>query len=145
VHIPCGDFNPALTDIGAGRIDVAVTGLAQMLPYRQSNQLRFVAIINCVRSPLAPEMQTAAEAGFPDLSFDAITGFFGWRDMNDDLRTRIADDVRAFAARPSIKLCLDAIGIRPHGSTPEEFAAAIEDQRVKIAVIAAAIGAKPSE
>jgi tripartite-type tricarboxylate transporter receptor subunit TctC len=143
VYIPYRDFNPALSDLGEGRIDVAVTALTQMLPYQQSNQLRFVAVINRSRSPLAPEVPTAADVGFPDLTFDAITGFFGWRNMPDRLRAGIADDVRALAEDPSIKRRLEAIGVRAHGSTPEEFVAAIEDQRAKVAAIATSIGTKP--
>jgi tripartite-type tricarboxylate transporter receptor subunit TctC len=145
VYVPYRDFNPALSDLGEGRIDVAVTALTQMLAYQQSKRLRFVAILNRVRSPLAPEVPTAAEAGFPDLTSDGITGFFGWRNMPEKLRSRIAGDVRTLAADPSIKRRLEAIGIRARGSTPEEFAAAIEEQRTKIAAVAAAIGAKPSQ
>jgi len=49
VYVPYRDFNPALSDLSEGHIDFAVTALAQMLPYQQSNQLRFVAVINRVR------------------------------------------------------------------------------------------------
>jgi len=63
--VPYRDFNPALADLGEGRIDVASTALAQMLPQQQANKLRFIAVINRVRSPLAPDVPTAAEAGHP--------------------------------------------------------------------------------
>ena len=55
-------------------------------------------MINRTRSPLAPNVPAAAELGYPDLVFDGITGFFGWRDMSLELRQRIAADVRAVAA-----------------------------------------------
>jgi tripartite-type tricarboxylate transporter receptor subunit TctC len=142
-YVPYRDFSPALSDLGEGRIDVASTALTQMLPYHNANQLRFVAVINRARSPLAPEAPTAAEAGYPDLTFDGVTGFFGWRGMPHALRSSIASDVRAIAADPAMRQKLDAIGIAARGSTPEEFAAAIEEQRAKIAKIAAAIGARP--
>jgi tripartite-type tricarboxylate transporter receptor subunit TctC len=35
------------------------------------------------------------------------------------------------------------VGIRPRTSTPAEFAAAIEEERSKVAAIARAIGTKP--
>jgi len=62
--------------------------------------------------------------------------------MSDELRTSIAD-VRAIAGDPSIKQRLRAIGIRAHSGTPEEFTAAIEEQRTKVAAIATANGTKP--
>jgi hypothetical protein len=40
---------------------------------------------------------------------------------------------------------LAAIGIVVRPSTPGEFAAAIEEQRAKVAAIAAAIGTKPTQ
>jgi len=40
---------------------------------------------------------------------------------------------------------LPPLGIVARASTPDEFAAAIEEQRAKIAAIAAAIGTKPTQ
>jgi len=40
---------------------------------------------------------------------------------------------------------LERMGIVARASTPDEFVAAIEDQRVKLAAIAAAIGTKPTQ
>jgi tripartite-type tricarboxylate transporter receptor subunit TctC len=145
VYVPYRDFNPALADLGEGRIDIASTALTQMLPHQQAGKLRFVAVINRVRSPLAPDVPTAAEAGYPDLTFDGVTGFFGSRDMPAALRRIIAADVQAIAADAAVKEKLAAIGIVARGSTPEEFAAAIEEQRAKVASIAAAIGTKPTQ
>ena len=144
VYVPYRDFIPALTDLGEGRIDVASTALAQMLPQQQANKLRFIAVINRVRSPLAPDVPTAAEAGHPELTFDGVTGFFGWRDMPSRLRDSIAADVRAITADREVQQKLAEIGIVARGSTPSEFAAAIEEQRAKVAAIAMAIGTKPA-
>jgi tripartite-type tricarboxylate transporter receptor subunit TctC len=145
VYVPYRDFNPALADLGEGRIDIAATALTQMLPHKQSGRLRFLAVINRARSPLAPDVPTAAEAGYPDLSFDGITGFFGWRDIPPELRDRIAADVIAVADDPGIKERLATIGISARSSTPIEFAAAIEEQRAKVAAIAVSIGTKPTQ
>jgi tripartite-type tricarboxylate transporter receptor subunit TctC len=142
VYVPYRDFNPALADLGEGRIDVASTGLTQMLPHNQAGKLRFLAVINRTRSPLAPDVPTAAEAGYPDLTFDGVTGFFGWREMPVELRDRIAADVRTVANNAAVKERLAGLGIVARGSTPDEFSAAIEDQRARVNVIAAAIGTK---
>ena len=145
VYVPYKDFTPALNDTGEGRIDVASTALTQMIPYQQSGKLDFLAVLNRTRSPLAPQVPTAAEAGYPDLSFDGVTGYFGNRDMPAELRDRIAADVRAVADETTVRDKLAAIGIVARPSTPAEFAAAIEAQRVKVAGIAAAVGTKPTQ
>jgi tripartite-type tricarboxylate transporter receptor subunit TctC len=145
VYVPYKDFTPALNDVGEGRIDVASTALTQMIPYQQSGKLTFLAVLNRTRSPLAPQVPTAAEAGYPDLSFDGVTGYFGNRDMPSALGERIADDVRAVADETAVRDKLAAIGIVVRPSRPAEFAAAIEAQRVKVADIATAIGTKPTQ
>jgi len=54
-------------------------------------------------------------------------------------------DVRAEADIPAVKDRLSTMGIVARGSTSIEFAAAIEEQRAKIATIAAAIGTKSTD
>jgi tripartite-type tricarboxylate transporter receptor subunit TctC len=145
VYVPYRDFNAAALDLGEGRIDVMSTALTNMLPQLQAAKVRVLAVLNRVRSPAAPDVPTVAEAGFPELTFEGVTGFYGWRDMPAELRGRIAADVRAVADSPAIKERLEKIGIVARGSTPGEFAAAIEEQRAKVAAIAAAIGMKPAQ
>jgi tripartite-type tricarboxylate transporter receptor subunit TctC len=143
VYVPYRDFNPALSDLGEGRIEVASTALTQLLPHSQAGRATLLAVLNRTRSPLAPGVPTAAEAGYPDLTFDGVTGFFGWRDMPSGLRDRIAADIQAVAKNPAVSDRLPPIGIVARGSTASEFSAAIEAQREKVAAIAAAVGTKP--
>jgi tripartite-type tricarboxylate transporter receptor subunit TctC len=145
VYVPYRDFNSAIVDLGEGRIDIAAASLTGLMPQQQAGKVRVLAVMNKVRSPAAPDVPTAAEAGYPQLTFDGVTGFYGWREIPGELRDRIAADVRAVAESTAIKERLAKIGIVARGSTPSEFAAAIEEQRAKVAAIAAAIGTKPSQ
>jgi tripartite-type tricarboxylate transporter receptor subunit TctC len=145
VYVPYRDFNSAIVDLGEGRIDIAAASLTNLMPQHQVGKVRVLAVMNKARSPVAPDVPTAAEAGYPQLTFDGVTGFFGWRDISGELRDRISADVRAVANSDAIKERLAKIGIVARGSTPGEFVAAIEEQRAKVAAIAAAIGTKPGQ
>jgi tripartite-type tricarboxylate transporter receptor subunit TctC len=145
VYVPYRDFNPALSDLDEGRIEVVSTGLTQLLPHAQAGRVRLLVVLNPTRAGMAPQLPTAAEAGYPALSFDGVVGFFGWREMTTDLRDRIAGEVRAIAENPTTRDRLAPIGIMAKSSSPAEFAAAIEEQRRKVAAIAAAIGTKPAQ
>ena len=136
------DFAPALQDLGEGRIHVVVTGLALLLPQVQTGKARMLMVTNRERAPLAPDVPTAREAGYPDLTFDGVVGFYGWRDMPDNLKERIAADVRAVGADPEVGARIESAGSIVRLGSPSEFAAAIEEQRAKIAVIAQAMGGK---
>ena len=143
VYVPYRDFNPALSDLGEGRIEVVSTALTQLIPHAQAGRAKFLALLNRTRTPLAPDLPTAAEAGYSDLAFDGVTGLFGGKDMPSGLRERIAADVRAVVDNPAVRDRLPPLGIVARPSTPAEFTAAIEEQRKKIAAIATAIGTKP--
>jgi len=137
------DFGPAFQDFATGRVHLIATGITLLLPQANSGRGRLVLVTNSQRSPLAPNVPTPAEAGFPELTFNGVNGIYGWRDMPESLKARIASDVREIANDPAI-----AERLRPTGSTMRpgnaaEFAAAIEDQRLKVAAVAQALAAKP--
>jgi len=138
------DFTPALQDLGEGRIHAAVSGLAFLLPQVQTGKAKLLMVTNHERAPLAPDVPTAQEAGYPDLTFDGVVGFYGWRDMPVDLKERIAADVRTVGADPAIVSRITSAGSLVRLGGPAEFSATIEEQRAKIAAIHHA-AAKPAQ
>jgi tripartite-type tricarboxylate transporter receptor subunit TctC len=137
------DFAPALQDLGEGRIQVAVTGLSLLLPQVQTGKAKLLMVTNHERAPLAPDVPTANEVGYPELTFDGVVGFYGWRDMPDDLKEHIAADVRAVGADPAVRARIENAGSAVRVGSPAAFAAAIEEQRAKIVAVAGAMGEKP--
>jgi tripartite-type tricarboxylate transporter receptor subunit TctC len=105
---------------------------------------KLLMVTNRERAPLAPDVPTAKEAGYPNLTFDGVVGFYGWRDMPADLKERIAADVRAVGADPAISMRIATAGSVVRVGGPTEFAEAIEEQRAKIAAIHQA-AAKPAQ
>jgi tripartite-type tricarboxylate transporter receptor subunit TctC len=144
VHVPYRDFGQALVDLKEGRIGAVSTALTQMQPHAQAGNLKLLAVNNRVRCVSAPELPTMTELGYPDLAFDGVTGFFGRRAMPDELRQRIAADVRTVAAQAEVVAKFKEIGVVSRSGTPAQFAAEIEEQRAKVAKIAAAIGTLPA-
>jgi tripartite-type tricarboxylate transporter receptor subunit TctC len=145
VQVPYKDFTQAINDLSEGRIQVAATSLAVVRPHVQAGKVTPLAVTSRNRAPTSPDVPTAAEAGFPALAFAAFGGFFGGRDMPADLRERIAADIRAVGVDPALAATLTAAGVAVRTSTPAEFAAAIEDERAKVATIAQAVGIKPAQ
>jgi tripartite-type tricarboxylate transporter receptor subunit TctC len=137
------EFGPALADLGEGRIHAVASSISIMAPPVQAGRVRMLMVVNRVRSPLAPDVPTAAEAGYPELTFDGVVGFYGTRDMPAEIIDRVAVDVAAVASDPALAVRLASLGSAPRVGTSAEFAAAIEDQRAKIAAIAGA--SKPTQ
>ena len=138
-------FNQAFIDLGEGRIDAVAAGVAPLLPHSRAGRIKLLAFINRERSPVAPEIPTVVEAGYPKLPLSGPTGFFGWREMPNGLRERIAAEIREIAGDSVIGQRLANIGSVVRSGTPAEFAAAIEEQRATIAGAAKLIGTKPGQ
>jgi tripartite-type tricarboxylate transporter receptor subunit TctC len=143
VLVPYRDLNLAIQDIAEGRLDVYMSSLTSVLPLAQAGKIRLLAVTNKQRAPMAPEVPTAIEAGFPELAVEGLAGFFGSREMPADRQDRVAADIRAVAADPILGDRLAAIGVVALGSTPAEFAAAIELRRSRMVAMVKLVGSKP--
>jgi tripartite-type tricarboxylate transporter receptor subunit TctC len=143
VQVSYRDFAPAYQDLNQGRLHVVGTGVPTLVPHHQAGTARLLFVTNRERSPQAPEIPTAAQAGYAELTFDGVSGIFGASDTPPEIRARIAADVRAIIADPAFRARVTAVGTAPRLDTPEEFAAAIDAQRAKVAAIHQASAKKP--
>jgi tripartite-type tricarboxylate transporter receptor subunit TctC len=84
------------------------------------------------REPTLPGVPTVAEEGFPEMEMEGLFGLFGWRDMPLDLRDRISADMQAVSQDPSVRTRVEAAGQHVLGGTAGDFAAAVEQQRLRI-------------
>ena len=137
-NIPYRDFAPAYQDLNTGRLHAASTGVPTLIPHHRAGTAKLMFVTNRIRSPQAPDVPTAREAGYPMLTFEGVSGIFGWRGMPEEIRRRIVSDVSAIVADPAFRVRVESVGTVPRPGTPKEFAAATEDQRATIAAIHAA-------
>jgi tripartite-type tricarboxylate transporter receptor subunit TctC len=144
VKVPYRDSVQGLNDLIEGRLQLYVTALAIVRSQADAGKVRIVALTNRERAPIFPNVPTAAEAGFPTLQLEGLVGLFGPRKMSSGLRERIAADIRA-VADPAVSARLEATGQIVNIGTPDEFAAAIEEQRSRVAAAAKDLGLKPAQ
>jgi tripartite-type tricarboxylate transporter receptor subunit TctC len=142
-HVPYRDQNLGIQDLAEGRIQLFATAMTALLPLAQGGKIRIVAMTNKERSPLWPDIPTVSAFGYPELAFEGLIGVFAPRGTPDERRQQIAADIRAVAADPAVAQRLAATGQIARGSTPAEFAAAIEEQRSRISAIVRLIGKSP--
>ena len=135
----------ALNDLAEGRVQLYAAALAIMRPQVQAGRVRQLAVTNSERAHAAPDIPTVTEAGYPGLAFDGLVGLFGLSDMRSEVRARIAADVRAVGGDAEIAAQLDVTGQALNVGGPQEFAAATEAQRAKVAAMANELGIKPAQ
>jgi tripartite-type tricarboxylate transporter receptor subunit TctC len=135
----------AANDVAAERVQFYAAAYAIVRPQLQAGKLKLIAVTNSERAPTLPDLPTAKEAGFTDLTFDGLVGFFGWAGMPTELRDSIAADIREAAADPTIEERLSLTGQIPNPGGPAEFGAAIEAQRARLAQAAKELGIVPTQ
>src|SRR5215207_6447275 len=128
--IPYRDPVQALNDVAEGRLQFYWSSLAIVRGAIDAGRIKLLAITSSAPSSIVPGVLTATQAGFPGLTFDGLVGFYGTRDMPNELREKIATDVRAALADPVIVDRLQATGQEVVPGSAAEFAAEIEKQHI---------------
>ena len=144
VHVPYKDAATPQADLGAGRIQVLAQSLQGVAAPVGARTASIIAVMSGQRVASLAAVPTAAEAGFPELELEGLSGLFGWRDMPASLRERISSDMLAVAEDAVARERIEASGQRILGSTPAGFEAAIERQRARVREIADLIDLKPA-
>ena len=136
----------AANDLAEGRVHMYMSALAIVRPQLQAGKVKLLAVTNTVRAPAAPDVPTVKEAGYGELTFDGLVGLFGPTGTPNELRERIAADIRAVVATdPVIGERLTATGQILNIGGPAEFGQATQEQRDKVAAIAKDLGVKPTQ
>ena len=141
-RVPYRNPQDAANDLSTGRVQVAEASLATLRPQLQAGIIKLLASTNSIRPPTHPETPTVNEAGYPELALDGLVGFFGPRDMAAELIARIAEDIRAIVQEPDFGEKLSPTGQIANAGGPSEFAAAMQEQRDRLAIAAKELGLK---
>jgi tripartite-type tricarboxylate transporter receptor subunit TctC len=145
VRVPYRDIMQAPNDLAESRIQVLSTSLAVVQPLSQAGRIKVLAVTSRQRAPSAPDVPTAAEAGYPALTFESIGGVFGPQGMAKELRESIAADFQKVAEAPIIAKRLGDTGQIISVLGPAEFGARVQEQRDKLAALAETLGLKPAQ
>jgi tripartite-type tricarboxylate transporter receptor subunit TctC len=143
-RVPYRDVSSAMQDLSQSRLHFYVAGLATQLPMAQSGSVRMIAVTNKVRSPATPEVVTAEQAGFPDLSYEAFLGFFGPRSMPQTIKDHISSAVRAVGADDDLTTKFTAMGMKVRVTTPAELDGIIQEERAALARMIAGASSVPA-
>jgi len=141
-RVPYRDIMQAPNDLVTNRIQVLSTSYAVVQPLARGGRIKVLVVTSRQRAPSAPDVPTAIEAGYPDLTFESIGGVFGPRSMPDTLRESIAAEFKKVAEEPLIAKRLGDTGQILTVLGPAEFTKSVDEQRDKLAGLAKVLGIK---
>lgn len=119
-HVPYrGD---AIPDLITGRLDFAVQPVGTVVPHVAAGRLRGLAVLSAVRLPLLPEVPTIAEAGYPDLRYNAGVTLFATGGTPEPVVGRLNAAVNAALATPATRARFAEQALDTPQTTPAEAA-----------------------
>jgi tripartite-type tricarboxylate transporter receptor subunit TctC len=143
VHVPYKGAAQAMTDVIGGQVPVIAQGLGVITSQAKSGKLRVLAVTGTQRSPLMPEVPTAAEAGLPGFEFSTWFAVVAPAGTPRAVIDRINREIQYAARLPETRDRLAEQGYDVDPTSPEKLAEAIRDGRAKMTTIVRAAGIKP--
>ena len=135
-HAAYRGSSPALADLMAGVLDVAVLESPLALPQIKGGKIRVLAISTETRSSMAPDVPTIAEQGYPGYAAISWMGFAVPRGTPAAIADKLFTGIRDAIESPDVAQKLRAIGLEPMTSkSPADFEAFAEGERHRWAAI----------
>ncbi|MDN8618200.1 Bug family tripartite tricarboxylate transporter substrate binding protein [Variovorax ginsengisoli] len=131
LHVPYRGGAPALVDLIAGRVSFMLLDPPQSLPHIKSGRLRAIMVGSPGRFALLPEVQTAAEAGYPNLEPVVWWGFVAPAKTPRDIVLKLNAEIQIALADPGVRARLAELGVSSEPKTPEQFGAYVRTETLK--------------
>jgi tripartite-type tricarboxylate transporter receptor subunit TctC len=125
-HVPYKCASLAQNDLLGGHIEVMFPSISQIGPMIQSQRVRAIALGGPVRAPTLPSVPTFAEYGYPQVDTPGWQALWAPTGTPRERIARLNAEIVRIVKTPDMRARIEESGLRPIGSTPEEFAAFIE-------------------
>ncbi len=139
-HIVYKGSGQAVIDLLGGHVGIMFSGMAAVQGHAKGGRLKLLAVTGKERMPIAADVPTIAESGYP--GFEAV-GWFGLvapAKLSKPIVTRLNTEVIKAITTPEVRERLTGIGFDVVTSTPEAFARYIETEVVKWRNVAKQMG-----
>lgn len=142
LHVPYKGPAPATADVMAGQVPCGFLATPTVLPHVKSGKLNALAVSTRARSPIAPDVPTAEEAGVTGFDAPFYLILFAPKDTPQAIIARMNAEVAKALAEPALKQRVAALDIVTLGGSPQEASATIEATARKWAPVVTRIGLK---
>jgi tripartite-type tricarboxylate transporter receptor subunit TctC len=131
VHVPYKGVNLAMNGVLAGEVHLAFIGIPVPAPHIKAGRLRALAVLARERSPILPDVPTAAEAGLGNFDVTTWYGILAPAGTPRPIVLRLNAELVKVMRDAEMKERLATMATDPLTSTPEEFGAYIQAEIAK--------------
>jgi tripartite-type tricarboxylate transporter receptor subunit TctC len=130
-HVPYKGGAQALTDVMAGRVDLAFTPAAPVLAQVTAGRVKALAVIGRQRIASLPQVPTFAESGIADFDSALWFGLHAPAGTPGIVVERLSSELQKVLADPEVRRQLNDQTVEVVASTPSQFANTIAGESSK--------------
>ncbi len=128
IHAAYKSGSAGQTDLMGGQVNMMFEQMYAAMPSIKGGKLRPLAITSKTRSPLAPDVPTMAEAGYPQVEILNWQGLIGPKGLPAEIVTLLNATANKALQDPATRKIMLEQGNEIAGGTPEQFAAFIRSE-----------------
>jgi tripartite-type tricarboxylate transporter receptor subunit TctC len=131
--VPIHYRGSALAAIGvlSGEAHAIFAGVTSLTPHVRSKRLVALAVTSPARSPVAPELPTFRELGYPRVEAPSWYSIVAPAATPREVVGRLHEELAKVSAMPDYREPLERQGLEPQSSTPDQFAAFLQSEHEK--------------
>lgn len=127
-HIPYKGGAPALQDVLGGIVPITVIPQSGALQHVQSGKLKVLAVSSAHRSKDLPLVPTFEELGHKQLTVTSWVGLSAPKGTPPEIVSKLSAAVRASLAKPEVVAKIEAQGLTPMVSTPDQYSQLVKGE-----------------
>jgi tripartite-type tricarboxylate transporter receptor subunit TctC len=140
--VPYKGTGPALQDVVAGQIELAIAGVASVQQLIKGGKVKALGVTSARRLAEFPEVPAVAEV-LPGFDFSSWYGLFGPAGLPVDMAERISLAAREALQSPAMRERFKSEGLIAMGTNRADFASFVKTEIPRWGKIVVATGAKP--
>lgn len=142
LYVPSSSSGKTQSDLVGGQLDIALDAPSSAKGLIDGNRVRALAITSPERFSGLPDVPTLSESGLEGYSSQPWISLMGPKGMPDALVLAIREALVEVLQEPAIQKQLATLGMIPIGSSPEELAKTIADDRATMEPLIRELGIK---
>jgi len=142
LHVPYKGPAAATIDVVGGQVHCGFLATPTVLPQVKAGKLTALAVSTVTRSPLAPDVPAAAEAGAPGFDAPFYLVLFARKGVPEAILARMNREVVKALESPEIRERAAVLDVVTLGGTPQEAAKVLKEAAAKWAPVVQRIGLK---
>jgi tripartite-type tricarboxylate transporter receptor subunit TctC len=141
-HVPYKGLAPAVRDLLAGHVDFMFDNIGNSFPHIRAGRVKIFGVASEHRIPELPDVPTIAET-YPDVHTLSWFGVVAPPNTPPQIAARLAQAIDDALREPDVAARLRALSLTPVGSSPDDMARLLQQERARWASVVAAAGIKP--